>query len=46
MKLEGRLRDKAYFKGRWWDELIYAILAEEWEVHKQTHPVRWKRIEE
>jgi RimJ/RimL family protein N-acetyltransferase len=46
MKLEGRLRDKAYFKGRWWDELIYAILAEEWEIHKQTHPVRWKQIED
>ena len=46
MKLEGRLRDKAYFKGRWWDELIYAILVEEWEIHKQTHPVRWKQIED
>jgi RimJ/RimL family protein N-acetyltransferase len=46
MRLEGRLRDKAYFKGRWWDELIYAILAEEWELHKQTYPVQWKLIEE
>jgi len=46
MKLEGRLREKAYFKGRWWDALIYAILADEWEAHKQTHPVQWKQIEE
>ena len=46
MKLEGRLRDKAYFKDRWWDELIYAILADEWEAHKQTHPVQWKQIED
>lgn len=46
MQLEGRLRDKAYFKGRWWDELIYAILADEWKLHKQTHPVDWKLIEE
>ena len=46
MRLEGRLRHKAYFKDRWWDELIYAILAEEWEMHKQTHPVEWKLIEE
>jgi RimJ/RimL family protein N-acetyltransferase len=42
MKLEGRLREKAFFKGRWWDALIYAILANEWETHKQTHPVQWK----
>jgi RimJ/RimL family protein N-acetyltransferase len=46
MKLEGRLREKVYFKGRWWDALIYAILVHEWEMHKQTHPVEWKRIEE
>lgn len=45
MQLEGRLRDKAYFKDRWWDELIYAILSEEWEMHKQTRPVEWKLIE-
>ena len=29
MRLEGRLRDKEYFKGRWWDRLIYAVLAGE-----------------
>jgi len=46
MKLEGRLREKDYFKGRWWDALIYAILEEEWTTHKKTHPVQWKQIEE
>ena len=46
MRLEGHLREKAYFKARWWDELIYAILADEWELHKQTQPVEWKQIEE
>ena len=46
MQLEGRLRDKTYFKGRWWDELIYATLAEDWELHKHTRPVHWKLIEE
>ena len=46
MKLEARLREKTYFKGRWWDELIYAILAEEWQIHKQSHPVQWKQMEE
>ena len=30
MQLEGRLRDKEYFKGRWWDTLLYAILDHEW----------------
>ena len=46
MRLEGRLRENKYFKGRWWDTLIYAILADEWEMHKQSHPVHWKQIEE
>ncbi|HET9913088.1 MAG TPA: GNAT family protein [Anaerolineales bacterium] len=44
MQLEGRLRENRYFKGRWWDTLIYAILANEWETHKQNHPVQWKEI--
>ena len=30
MQLEGQLRDKEYFKGRWWDTLLYAILDYEW----------------
>jgi len=30
MQLEGRLRDKEYFKGRWWDTLLFAILDHEW----------------
>lgn len=46
MKLEGRLREKAFFKRRWWDALIYAILLDEWEMHKQTHPIQWKQLEE
>ena len=27
---EGRLRRDEYFKGRWWDTLLYALLREEW----------------
>ena len=46
MKLEGHFREKEYYKGRWWDTLIYAILADEWELHKQTHLVSWKQMEE
>ena len=45
MQLEGHLREKEYFKGRYWDALIYAVLVQEWNEHKQTHPVRWKLIE-
>ena len=30
MRLEGRLRDKEYFKGRWWDVLLFALLESEW----------------
>jgi RimJ/RimL family protein N-acetyltransferase len=30
MKLEGRLRENEYYKGRWWDTLLYAILDHEW----------------
>lgn len=28
---EGRLRDKEYFKGRWWDTLVFGILEQEWQ---------------
>lgn len=44
MKLEGHLRENKYFKGKWWDTLIYAILVDEWQTHKQNHPVQWKEI--
>ena len=30
LKLEGRLREKEYVKGRWWDTLMYGILKDEW----------------
>ena len=29
LMLEGRLREKEYFKGRWWDTLIYGLLESE-----------------
>ena len=35
MQLEGRLRDKEFFKGRYWDTLIYAILEPEWRARQQ-----------
>lgn len=30
MRREGRLREHEFFKGRWWDVLLYGILASEW----------------
>lgn len=45
MQLEGHFRENQYYKGRWWDTLIYAILADEWQMHKQNHPVQWKEVE-
>ncbi len=29
---EGRLRSNEFFKGRWWDTLLYALLAEDWQT--------------
>jgi len=46
MKLEGRLREKEYYKGKWWDTLMYGILADEWKAQKQTHSVNWKEFNE
>jgi ribosomal-protein-alanine N-acetyltransferase len=30
MRLEGRLREQEWLKGRWWDALLYSILEHEW----------------
>ena len=32
MRPEGRLRENEYFKGRWWDTLLHAILEGEWRA--------------
>jgi [ribosomal protein S5]-alanine N-acetyltransferase len=44
MRLEGHLRENEYYRDRWWDTLMFAILADEWQIHKQSHPVYWKEI--
>ncbi len=31
LRREAHLRDHEWFKGRWWDTLIYAILEDEWQ---------------
>ncbi|HEU5370208.1 MAG TPA: GNAT family protein [Ktedonobacterales bacterium] len=33
MQREAHFRDKEWFKGRWWDHYIYAILEQEWRQH-------------
>ena len=38
MQLEGRLREKEWFKNRWWDTLIYGILETEWKEQQHYHP--------
>ena len=30
LRPEGRLRENEYFKGRWWDTLLYGVLESEW----------------
>lgn len=32
LRREGRLREKEYYKGRWRDTLMYAILEDEWRA--------------
>ncbi len=37
MRREGRLREKHYFKDRWWDTLLYAVLDYEWQAQQGRH---------
>ncbi|MBI2856364.1 MAG: GNAT family N-acetyltransferase [Chloroflexi bacterium] len=32
LHLEGRLQQNEYFKGRWWDTLLYGLLESEWRA--------------
>ncbi len=32
MRLEGRLREQEWMKGRWWDALLYGILENDWRA--------------
>jgi [ribosomal protein S5]-alanine N-acetyltransferase len=40
MRLEGRLRENEYYKGRWWDTLMYGMLDREWRAQSQL-PSSW-----
>ena len=34
MQQEGRLREKEWFKGRWWDVLLFSVLRQEWDSNQ------------
>lgn len=36
MKREGQMREHRFAKGRWWDDLLYAILEQEWADRRKT----------
>jgi RimJ/RimL family protein N-acetyltransferase len=46
MRQEGRLIQNEYYRGRYWDTLMYAILAEEWDTYKETHSIEWKQVKD
>jgi RimJ/RimL family protein N-acetyltransferase len=35
MQLEGRLREREYFKDRWWDTLVYGLLEDDWKKNNK-----------
>ena len=41
MRQERQPRENKYFKRRWWDMLLYAILASEWQATPQLMPANW-----
>jgi hypothetical protein len=36
MRQEGRLIENEYYKGRYWDTLMYAILDREWQARHSS----------
>ena len=36
MRREGHFLEKEFFKDRWWDGLLYAILDHEWQAQRST----------
>ncbi len=35
MRREGRQRETDWFKGRWWDTLLYGLLEDEWRASQR-----------
>ena len=40
LRLEGRQREHEWFKGRWWDHLLYGMLEQEWRGTAAPRPRR------
>ena len=38
MRQEAHMREQAWFKGRWWDSVIHAILEDEWRAANPAAP--------
>ena len=36
LRMEGRKRENEYFKGRWWDTLLFGMLDHEWKAQQQV----------
>ncbi len=45
MRLEGWLREKEYFKDRWWDTLQFAIFDDEWKARLNNEAIPNRRNE-
>lgn len=39
MNQEGHFRETAYYKGRWWDTLVFALLEPEWRTRLSDDPI-------
>jgi RimJ/RimL family protein N-acetyltransferase len=42
MRREGHLRQSLWFKGRWADELFYALLRDEWLARDEPKQISLK----
>ena len=36
LRLEGRVREKEFYKSRWWDALLYGMLRQEWDASREN----------
>lgn len=34
--IEGRIKERFFWEGQWWDEIVMGILAEDWRNKLQT----------
>ena len=44
MRREAHLREETWFKNRWWDSLIYAVLEDEWRTANRREEGQPRRV--